>query len=82
MFISSENLNCKIILNYRKFFFIIKLIFSAESWPQVFDDTEARNDWGWSHKYDMHRLVETMIQDVSENFLPKYQRLKEVNSYA
>ncbi|KAG5311821.1 TDH protein, partial [Acromyrmex insinuator] len=52
----------------------------AESWPQVFDDSEARRDWGWQHKYDLQRLVELMVQDVNTNFLSKH-RLKEVNSY-
>ncbi|XP_071638837.1 L-threonine 3-dehydrogenase, mitochondrial [Temnothorax longispinosus] len=52
----------------------------AASWPQVFDDSEARRDWGWKHKYDLQRLVELMVRDVRTNFLPKH-RLKEVNSY-
>lgn len=53
----------------------------AESWPQIFDDTEARQDWGWSHKYDLEKLVTRMMNDVSESFMPKYNRLKQVNSY-
>ncbi|XP_011310141.1 L-threonine 3-dehydrogenase, mitochondrial [Fopius arisanus] len=53
----------------------------AESWPQVFDDSEARADWGWEHKYDLPKLVTTMVQDVSENFLPKFQRHTQPNSY-
>uniref|UniRef100_A0A1L8E051 L-threonine 3-dehydrogenase, mitochondrial n=1 Tax=Nyssomyia neivai TaxID=330878 RepID=A0A1L8E051_9DIPT len=36
----------------------------ADSWPQVFDDSEARSDWGWEHKYNMQDLVEMMIGDV------------------
>ncbi|XP_014616838.1 PREDICTED: L-threonine 3-dehydrogenase, mitochondrial isoform X2 [Polistes canadensis] len=52
----------------------------AENWPQIFDDSEARKDWGWQHKYDLDKLVSAMIRDVSTHFLPKY-RLKEVNSY-
>ncbi|KAJ8687035.1 hypothetical protein QAD02_022829 [Eretmocerus hayati] len=53
----------------------------ANTWPQVFDDSEARRDWGWKHEYDIDKLVTSMIQDVSENFIPKYQRLTEVSSY-
>ncbi|KAK0163086.1 hypothetical protein PV327_006797 [Microctonus hyperodae] len=53
----------------------------AESWPQIFDDTEARQDWGWSHKYDLEKLVTRMLNDVSESFIPKYNSLKQVNSY-
>ncbi|XP_043597594.1 L-threonine 3-dehydrogenase, mitochondrial isoform X2 [Bombus pyrosoma] len=52
----------------------------AESWPQVFDDSEARRDWGWRHKYNLEKLVESMIRDVKKNMLNK-RSLKEVNSY-
>ena len=37
---------------------------AAESWPQVFDDSAAREDWQWEHKYDMDMLVTAMIRDV------------------
>lgn len=33
----------------------------ADSWPQMFDDTNARKDWGWSHKYGFDELVDAMI---------------------
>lgn len=67
------------IKNFVMFCYFVMLIL-AESWPQVFDDSEARRDWGWQHKYDLQKLVELMVRDVGANFLPKY-RLKEVNSY-
>lgn len=41
----------------------------ADSWPQVFDDSEARNDWGWNHEYDLDKLVEDMIKTVRENYI-------------
>ncbi|XP_036216789.1 L-threonine 3-dehydrogenase, mitochondrial [Bactrocera oleae] len=41
----------------------------ADSWPQVFDDSEARRDWGWQHKYDLKNLVNFMVKDVRENFI-------------
>ncbi|OAD61035.1 L-threonine 3-dehydrogenase, mitochondrial [Eufriesea mexicana] len=52
----------------------------AEGWPQVFDDSEARRDWGWQHKYNLEKLVESMVRDVKKN-LPNKRSLKEVNSY-
>lgn len=58
---------------------LLKLL--ANTWPEVFDDSEARSDWGWQHNYDLEKLVSNMIQDVSENFIPKYHRLSEVSSY-
>lgn len=38
----------------------------ADSWPQVFDDSEARADWGWNHEYDMDKLVADIFKQVKE----------------
>jgi hypothetical protein len=27
--------------------------FLADNWPQVLDDSLARQDWGWSHRIDL-----------------------------
>ncbi|XP_031638888.1 L-threonine 3-dehydrogenase, mitochondrial [Contarinia nasturtii] len=43
----------------------------ADSWPQVFDDSDARRDWNWKPKYDLDKLVDLMVQDVRENYLKK-----------
>lgn len=40
----------------------------ADSWPQVFDDNEARKDWGWKNKYGLKELVDFMLKDV-RNYL-------------
>lgn len=42
----------------------------ADSWPMNFDDSNARNDWGWKHEYDLPELVTTML-----NFLGTDSRL-------
>lgn len=39
----------------------------ANSWPQSIDDSEARADWGWQHKYDLERLVKVMLENLSVN---------------
>ena len=36
----------------------------ADSWPEVLDDTEARQDWKWKPEYNFKTLVETMIDQV------------------
>jgi threonine 3-dehydrogenase len=36
----------------------------ADSWPQVFDDSEARADWGWKNEYDLDKLVDDMVTQV------------------
>jgi len=38
----------------------------ADSWPASIDDSIARNDWGHDEKYDLEKLVDTMLVKVSE----------------
>ncbi|XP_012267724.2 L-threonine 3-dehydrogenase, mitochondrial [Athalia rosae] len=53
----------------------------ADSWPQVFDDSEARQDWGWQHKYDISGLVSLMVRDVNQNWLGKNGEQRKENGY-
>lgn len=50
---------------------IDSFLFAADSWPQIFDDSDARRDWNWSHKYDLQKLVSLMVKDVKENYIDK-----------
>ncbi|KAM3851455.1 L-threonine 3-dehydrogenase, mitochondrial-like isoform 1-T2 [Vipera latastei] len=45
----------------------------ADSWPMVFDDNNARQDWGWKHDYDLPDLVTTMF-----NFLSSVRSISRV----
>jgi nucleoside-diphosphate-sugar epimerase len=36
----------------------------AESWPQTIDDSAARKDWGWKHKYDLDSMTEIMLKEI------------------
>ncbi len=36
----------------------------ADSWPASIDDSQARSDWGWEHRYDLDRMVDTMLEGV------------------
>ncbi len=38
----------------------------AESWPQTIDDSAARNDWGWSPKYDLPKMTRTMYEGLKK----------------
>jgi Nucleoside-diphosphate-sugar epimerases len=38
----------------------------ADTWPNSIDDTEARNDWGWKPAFDLSRITEVMIGNLSE----------------
>lgn len=38
----------------------------AESWPHSIDDTRAREDWGWQHKYGLDELVDVMLLNLEK----------------
>lgn len=40
----------------------------ADSWPASIDDSEAREDWGWEHQYDLDRMSKTMLENLQEMF--------------
>ena len=35
----------------------------AESWPDLMDDTCAREEWGWRHEYDLPRMTADMLKN-------------------
>ena len=37
----------------------------ADSWPKTLQDTNARNQWGWNHEFDIGKMTETMIEKIS-----------------
>ena len=41
----------------------------ADSWPDSIDDSAARLDWGWSHKYGLKELTETMIINLKDRIV-------------
>ncbi|XP_054843999.1 L-threonine 3-dehydrogenase, mitochondrial-like isoform X2 [Eublepharis macularius] len=49
----------------------------ADSWPMVFDDNNARRDWGWKHDYDLPDLVTTMFSFLSS--VSSVTRIAQVN---
>jgi len=42
----------------------------ANSWPQTIDDSYAKNDWGWSPKYNLFTITKIMLENL-EQLLPK-----------
>jgi nucleoside-diphosphate-sugar epimerase len=36
----------------------------ADSWPQSIDDSNARNDWNWKEKYNLHNLVDDLYVNL------------------
>ncbi len=37
----------------------------ADSWPDSLDDSCAREEWGWSPKYDLEKMTQDMIKVLS-----------------
>jgi len=37
---------------------------SADSWPKRLQDSNARRNWNYSHRYDHPKLVTFMLQNV------------------
>lgn len=37
----------------------------ADSWPASIDDNKARTDWGWKERYDLDKMTEEMLKNVS-----------------
>ena len=37
----------------------------ADSWPQSIDDSIARKEWGWQPEYNLERMTEDMLDNLS-----------------
>ena len=38
----------------------------ADSWPTSIDDSLARKDWGWIHKFDIESMTKDMLEHLKE----------------
>jgi nucleoside-diphosphate-sugar epimerase len=36
----------------------------ADSWPASIDDSNARQDWGWKHQYDLKTMTKVMLEHL------------------
>lgn len=36
----------------------------ANSWPSSINDSRAREDWGWKHKFDLIKMSESMLHNL------------------
>jgi nucleoside-diphosphate-sugar epimerase len=43
----------------------------ADSWPGVIDDSTARRDWGWDHRYELAATTKDMLQHLAFEFQPE-----------
>lgn len=45
----------------------------ADSWPEVLDDTVAREEWGWKPEW----ILESMVDDMLKNLTVKLRKTKD-----
>jgi nucleoside-diphosphate-sugar epimerase len=38
----------------------------ANSWPKSIDDSQARQDWGWQHEYNLPKMTEVMLNELKK----------------
>jgi nucleoside-diphosphate-sugar epimerase len=38
----------------------------ADSWPASIDDSAARSDWGWKNEFDLPKMTEDMLKNLSK----------------
>jgi nucleoside-diphosphate-sugar epimerase len=41
----------------------------AESWPNIMDDSAARNEWNWKPEYDLEKMTGDMLKVLSQKLL-------------
>jgi nucleoside-diphosphate-sugar epimerase len=41
----------------------------ADSWPNYMDDSAAREEWGWSHEYDLPKTTQIMMGAVTKKVI-------------
>jgi hypothetical protein len=40
----------------------------ADTWPQSIDDSIARQNNGWKHRYDLPQMTEVMLTEIRKKF--------------
>lgn len=40
----------------------------ADSWPKSIDDSSAREDWGWKHRYNLEAMTKEMIYQLQKKY--------------
>ncbi len=40
----------------------------ADSWPQSIDDSSAREDWGWEHRFSLEDITEGMLENLKSQY--------------
>jgi len=35
------------------------------NWPDIIQDTHAREDWGWRHRYDFNDTIDALLETIN-----------------
>ncbi|MBX7127430.1 MAG: NAD-dependent epimerase/dehydratase family protein [Cyclobacteriaceae bacterium] len=50
----------------------------ADSWPKSIDDSEARADWGWNHRFGLQEMTDDILRNITadsfQNFSPSISK--------
>ena len=41
----------------------------ADSWPKSIDDSKAREDWNWNHKFSLQKITKEMLLQLNEKYM-------------
>ena len=41
----------------------------AESWPDLMDDSCAREEWNWQHQYNLSDMTKDMLEKLTQKLL-------------
>jgi nucleoside-diphosphate-sugar epimerase len=44
----------------------------AQTWPNSIDDSVARKDWGWQHRFDLDEIVKEMLTNLQQHYYQDY----------
>ena len=40
----------------------------ADSWPSSIDDSHARKDWNWKHRFDLDTMTSEMLKQLKKKY--------------
>jgi hypothetical protein len=48
----------------------------AESWPHSLEDQSARKDWGWQPKFDIAKMTEEILKNLTPKLIEEMHAKK------
>jgi hypothetical protein len=48
----------------------------ADSWPDSLEDESARKDWGWAPKFNLAKMTEEILKNLTPQLIEDMQAKK------